>query len=331
MNPSRVGLIGAGGIARSHLPAWLSMGAAVTIYSTEGAESLAAECGGGTVVTDLDALLEASDIVDIVTPTPTHRELAELALRAGKDLVCEKPLGRSLEEAQFIVGLAGELGRQVYPGHVVRFFPEYAAMRRAVADGVIGTPAVARFTRTGSFPAWADWFADDVQSGGVVLDLMIHDLDIARWVLGEVAEVYATASRDRADSGAEVSVAQATLTHVSGAISYVRAVWGAPGTTFWTSFNVAGSDGVLRFDTREEKSFRLDGGASTAAGAMLPDLGFVESPYLTELREFAQAFDGGPAPRVTGRDGVIAVQLALATLESIESGRSVTFTEAGSR
>ena len=56
--------------------------------------------------------------------------------------------------------------------------------------------AVARFTRTGSFPHWADWFADDAPSGGVVLDLMVHDLDIARWVMGEVTEVYATASRE---------------------------------------------------------------------------------------------------------------------------------------
>lgn len=330
MNPSRVGMIGAGGIARSHLPAWIAMGADVTIYSEVGAEALAAEFGAGTVVADLDSLLEASDIVDIVTPTPTHRELAEIALRAGKDLVCEKPLGRTLEDAEAIVRLAAELGRQVYPGHVVRFFPEYSAMHRAVGDGVIGKPAVARFTRTGTFPTWADWFADDTQSGGVVLDLMIHDLDIARWVMGEVTEIFATASRDHADSGAEVSVAQATLTHVDGAISYVRAVWGAPGTTFWTSFNVAGSDGVLRFDTREENSFRLDGAASSA-GAMLPNLGFVESPYLTELREFAQAFEGGAVPRVTGEDGVTAVRLALATLESIASGRPVQLAEVSAR
>lgn len=327
MNLSRVGLIGAGGIARSHLPAWLSLGADVVVYSEAGAEALVAECGGGTVAGSLDALLAACDIVDIVTPTPTHRAFAELALRAGKDVVCEKPLGREADDAQALVDLAAELGRQLYPGHVVRFFPEYAAMRRAVADGAIGAPAVARFTRTGSFPAWADWFADDAQSGGVVLDLMIHDLDIARWVMGEVTQVYATASRELSSSGADVSVADAVLTHASGAISNVRAVWGPPGTTFWTSFHVAGDGGVLRFDTRDEKSFVLDGGPSAAAGAMLPDLGFVESPYLTELREFARAFAGGPAPRVSGQDGVVAVRLALAVVESVERGEAVAFGE----
>lgn len=324
MKVSRVGMIGAGGIARAHLPAWLSMGTDVTVFSVAGAEALVAECGGGVVVDSLDELLAGCDVVDIVTPTPTHRELSEASLMAGKDVVCEKPLGRTASDAQAIVDLAAELGRQVYPGHVVRFFPEYAAMRRAVVDGVIGTPAVARFTRNGTFPAWADWFADDAQSGGVVLDLMIHDLDIARWTMGEVTEVYATAARDRSGSGADVSVAEAVLTHAGGAISHVRAVWGPPGSTFWTSFNVAGSAGVLRFDTREEKSFRLDG-ASTTAGAMLPDLGFVESPYLTELREFARAFEGGPTPRVTGSDGVTAVRLAEAVQESIRTGHAVAF------
>nr|WP_297111015.1 Gfo/Idh/MocA family oxidoreductase [Tessaracoccus sp.] len=322
----RVGLIGAGGIARAHLPAWLALGADVTVHSVAGQEALVAECGG-TVVDSLDDLLAACDVVDIVTPTPTHRELAERALRAGKDVVCEKPLGRTPDDAKAIVDLAAGLGRQVYPGHVVRFFPEYAAMHRAVADSVIGTPAVARFTRTGSFPQWAAWFADDAQSGGVVFDLMIHDLDIARWTMGEVTEVYATAARDRSSSGVEVSVAEAVLTHEGGAISYVRAVWGPPGTTFWTSFNVAGDGGVLRHDTRDEKSFRLDGGASAAEGAMLPDLSFVESPYLTELREFASAFAGGPTPRVTGEDGAIAVRLAAAVQASIELGRGVAFGE----
>ena len=324
MNLSRVGLIGAGGIARSHVPAWLAMGAELTVYSTLGAEELANQFGHCTVVSSLDELLASCDVVDIVTPTPTHREYAELALHAGKDVVCEKPLGRNAADAQAIVDLAAQLGRQVYPGHVVRFFPEYAAMREAVVNETIGTPAIARFTRTGSFPAWADWFADDAQSGGVVLDLMIHDLDIARWVMGEVVAVYATASRDRTAEGAEVSVAEATLTHASGAISYVRGVWGPPGTTFWTSFNVAGDQGVLRFDTREEKSFRLDAAKSAAAGAMLPDLGFVESPYLTELREFATAFEGGPTPRVTGSDGVTAVRLAEAALDSIRLGRTIS-------
>lgn len=325
MSSSRVGLIGAGGIARAHLPAWLAMGADVTVYSEAGADALVSECGGGSVVGSLDELIASCDVVDIVTPTPTHRDLSEIALRAGRDVVCEKPLGRDVDDARSIVDLAAALGRQVYPGHVVRFFPEYAAMRQAVVDGVIGTPAVARFTRTGSFPRWADWFADDAQSGGVVFDLMVHDLDIARWVMGEVTEVYATAARDRSASGADVSVAEAVLTHAGGAISYVRAVWGAPGTTFWTSFNVAGDGGVLRFDTRDEASFRLDGGASAAAGAMLPDLGFVESPYLTELREFAAAFAGGPTPRVTGEDGAIAVRLAAAVQTSIALGRSVAF------
>ena len=327
----RVGLIGAGGISRAHLPSWLSIGAQVSVYSVAGAEELVDDFGAGTVVGSLEELFAACDIVDVVTPTATHREVVELALRAGKHVVCEKPLGRHLDDARAIMELAAELDRMVFPGHVVRFFPEYAVMHQAVVDGVIGKPAVARFTRTGSFPEHAAWFGDENASGGVVLDLMLHDLDMARWTLGEVTEVYATSSSTHTEAGAYVSAAQAVLTHASGAISYVRGVWGPPGTTFWTSFNVAGDHGVLRFDTREEKSLQFDGLPSSRGGELLPDLSFVESPYLTQLREFANAFEGGPKPRVSCADGVVAVGLALAALESIETGVSVSIAEGGQR
>jgi myo-inositol 2-dehydrogenase/D-chiro-inositol 1-dehydrogenase len=327
MNTTRVGLIGAGGISHPHLSAWLALGAEVSVHSLAGAEELVAAQGGGDVVTDLDTLLERCDIVDIVTPTPEHHRLALIALQAGKDVVCEKPLARTLADAQDLVDVAGRLDRQLYPAHVVRFFPQYAALRRAVGDGLIGTPAVARFTRTGAFPSWSDWFADPTQSGGVVLDLMVHDLDIARWVLGEVTEVYGTATEDEDETGSPIAVAQATLTHAGGAISHVRGIWGRPGTVFRTSFHVAGDGGVLQFDSSEEDSLRVDLAATAAGGRMLPDIDLVESPYLTELREFLVAFQGGARPRVSGEDGVTAVALAMAVLESIRSGEPVRFAE----
>lgn len=323
MTTTRVGLVGAGGIARSHLPAWLALGADVHVHATEGASDLVAEHPGAVLAPTLDDLLDHADVVDVVTPTPRHREHAETALRAGKDVVCEKPLTRTHADAVALADLATELGRHLYPAHVVRYFPEYAAMRDAVVRGDIGTPAVSRYSRTGAFPLWADWFAADDQSGGVVLDLMIHDLDIARWVSGEVTEVYATRTRETADDGSPLTVAQAVLTHEGGAISHVRGVWGPPATTFRTAFHVAGDRGVLRYDTREEESLVLDLDTAQRGGAMLPDLSLVESPYLTELRDFAQAIAGGPAPRVTAHDGVVAVGLALAALESIDRGTPV--------
>lgn len=313
-----IGLIGAGGITHVHIPAWLALGAQVTVFSLEGAADVAAQYGVD-VADSLDALLAACDIVDICTPTPTHRGLCEVALRAGKHVICEKPIALNTEDADALAELAAVVGKQLHPAHVVRYFPEYALAKHAVAAGQIGDPAILRFTRIGEFPTWAGWFADEAQSGGIVLDQMIHDLDIARWVAGDVSEVYAVKS-----SADGCQTAQVVLTHESGALSYVTGVWGAPGTTFATSFSLAGSRGVLKHDSRTDFSLHFDVGAPASGNSARPDTSLGESPYLTELREFALAFEGGAIPRVTLDDAIRAVELAVAANESIAAGHSVS-------
>ncbi|MFD6136659.1 Gfo/Idh/MocA family protein [Isoptericola sp. NPDC056618] len=325
-----VGLVGAGGIARAHAPAWRALGADLVVHSTDGAAELAA-AHGGRVVAGLDELLDVADVVDVVTPTPTHLEVASAALAAGRHVLCEKPLGRTSRDAVAMLDAARAADRQLYPGHVVRFFPEYALMRQAVRSGEIGAPAVLRFARGGMFPAWSPWFADDAQSGGVVLDLMIHDLDLARWVAGEVTSVHAT-RRSLEEDGAPHTLAHAVLTHAGGAISHVRGLWGAPHTTFRTSFHVAGDAGTLRFDSAEAAGVRSDLPPVPAGGQDRPAPAAGESPYLTEIREVARAFAASPTslapddprhPRVSAVDGVIAVEIAEAALASVASGEPV--------
>lgn len=330
MSQLKVGMIGAGGIARSHLPAWKAIGADVVIYSEQGAPSLIERCDYGVQVASLQELWEACDIVDIATPTHTHAALAIAALTAGKDVICEKPLAISEAEAKEVVALAEKLGRHLYPAHVVRYFPEYVAMRNSVRAGTIGQPAVARFSRVGSFPDWAEWFADDALSGGVIMDLMIHDLDVARWVIGEVREVYATIKRDKAESGEDVATAQIVLTHVNGAISYLRGVWGAPGSEFWSSFHVAGSGGLLTFDSRIKQAATFEIAEANSGEEMLPDAAAIESPYWAELLEFSQAIADGAMPRVSARDGLEAVRLAVAAIDSARTGAPVSLEERAS-
>jgi myo-inositol 2-dehydrogenase/D-chiro-inositol 1-dehydrogenase len=319
MSVIRTGLIGAGGIATRHLPAWLSLGADVVVYSHQGAPELTRQFGG-KVVSSLDELLDHCDIVDVVTPTPVHHTYTEAALLAGKHVICEKPLTRHHDDAVAMVRLAGQQGRRLFPAHVVRYRSQYATMRAAVQDGRIGEPAIARFSRTATFPTWSPWFADSEQSGGLVLDLMIHDLDIARWVCGDVSEVYATASAGDHD-GIPVSTAHAVLTHTSGAISHVTGVWGPPGIRFATSFHVSGTQGVLTFDSEAHDVTRLnldDAGTAALAGA-------AQDPFLDELRDFSLAIGGGHQARLSARDGVVALDLALAALESIRTGAAVPF------
>lgn len=316
----RIGLIGAGGIAHEHLPAWLSLGAEVSVHSEAGADALVARFGG-RVVDTLDELLAGCDAVDIATPTPSHAGLALAALAAGRQVVCEKPLARTAAEAQHVIEAFEAAGVPLYPGHVVRFFGEYAAMHAAIAAGAIGTVAVQRFTRTGSAPA-AAWFHDDALSGGLVLDQSLHDLDFARWNAGEVATAYALESAVHG-----VRSVQVVLRHVGGALSYVHGTWARPGTTFRTTFDVAGTGGVLTHDSARHPPLSTDLGARPPAGSaadgqgLLPAMPY-ESPFRTELGEFLVALQGGPAPRVTARDGLAAIRIAEAAQRSLETGRA---------
>ena len=320
----RIGLIGAGGIAREHLPAWRSLGVEVTVFSQAGAAELTAELGG-TAVATLAELLGRVDVVDIATPTPSHGRFALAASDAGLPVICEKPLARTAAEAERVIEAFEAAGLPLYPGHVVRYFGEYAAARQAVADGSIGEIAVQRFSRTGSAPA-AAWFHDDAQSGGIVLDQCLHDLDFARWTAGEVATAYAQEA-----AAAGVRSVQVLLTHRSGALSQVCGTWARPGSRFRTTFDIAGTKGVLTHDSVEHPLLQTDFGDRPVTGAgqgLLPAMAY-ESPFRTELGEFLIALRGGPPPRVSARDGLAAIRIAEAAQRSLVSGRAERVIGAG--
>ncbi|MVO85107.1 gfo/Idh/MocA family oxidoreductase [Streptomyces sp. p1417] len=331
MPPLHIGLLGAGGIARAHLPGWLELGARVGVHTQDGsADKLAgeyAELGHDvTAVPDLDELLSRCRAVDICTPTPTHKALALAAVARGRHVVCEKPLALTVPDAEEIATAAAAAGVHLHPAHVVRYFPAYAAMRDAVVRGDLGDLAVLRFTRGGARPQWAPWFGDPDQSGGVIMDLMVHDIDIARWVAGEVVRVHArTRGSERATGApADVVTATAVLTHASGAVSHVTGLWGLPDQPFRTTFRVAGTDGLLRHDSAAVPGFRITAQGVRAAGEGIPSSPMTESPYLAELREFAASWDD-PAvrPRVDAHDGLAAVRIARAAVESSRTGDAV--------
>ncbi|MFG2652204.1 Gfo/Idh/MocA family protein [Streptomyces sp. NPDC048436] len=330
MRPLHIGLLGAGGIARAHLPGWLELGARVSVYTVDGsAQKLAAEYAGHdvTAVPGLEGLLADCTAVDICTPTPTHKELALAAVAAGRHVVCEKPLALNTRDAEEVAAAAEAAGVQLHPAHVVRYFPAYAAMQQAVARGELGDLAVLRFTRGGARPKWAPWFGDPAKSGGVIMDLMVHDIDIARWTAGEVVRVHAqTRGVEHATGGAEPDVLSATavLTHASGTVSHITGLWGLPDQQFRTTFRIAGGDGLLRHDSTAVPGYRVTAQGIRAANEGIPASPMTESPYLAELREFAASWEeGGGAPRVSARDGIEAVRIAEAAVESSRTGRAV--------
>jgi len=325
----RIGLVGAGGIAYAHMPGLLRLGS-VVVYAQDGAPELAAAFASAasaagtsiTVVDSLDELLAAVDLVDVVTPTFAHAEVVRAALAAGKDVVSEKPLARTDADAADLTERARTAGRQLYPAHVVRFFPAYVRLKEAVTTGLLGDLAVLRFVRSGAFPTRTPWFADRALSGGIVMDQMIHDIDIARWVAGEVVRVSAVSVRGGTDAE-PVEAAHVLLTHASGAISHVAGIWGPQHLGFSTEYSVTGTLGSLSHSSRAEQDYVADLAAPEALDGFLPQVDPADDPYGTELQEFVAAFAGGTAPRVTAEDGVAAVRIANAALESLETGQPV--------
>ncbi|TDD70964.1 Gfo/Idh/MocA family oxidoreductase [Jiangella aurantiaca] len=332
MNRTRVGIVGAGFMGSTHAAAWAACPqarlTAIVGGPTHPPVRLAEEYGMKACA-DLDELLDLVDLVDVCAPTDRHHEITVRAARAGCAVVCEKPLARTPGEGADMIAACREAGVPLLPAHVVRFFPEYAAAKAAVDAGVIGEPAVVRLTRATFQPAkpTGTWYLDEARSGGLHLDLMVHDLDYARWVAGEVAGVQARSVR-AARPDARTDHVLAILRHSSGAISHVEASWAYPPPTFRTRGEIAGSSGVLEFDSDRTAPVRPTLRARTRPGEMpLPSSPLTESPYTAQLRHFLDVVRGVAAPIVTAEDALAAVRIATAVGRSIASGRPANVEE----
>lgn len=318
----RVGIVGLGFIGQVHAASWRALGAEVHIYTEPPlGQSLTAPSLGATFHTDLDSLIAGVDLVDVCVPTYLHAKIAIRAASAGRHVLCEKPIAHTIEDAMNMVTAAEQHGVQLHVAHVVRWFPEYAAAHAAVVAGRIGRVGVIRLARESSPPDRPvnSWLFDQKLSGGVVGDLMIHDMDFARWVVGDVARVYTRASGD------PLSHAYVILTHRNGALTHLTGSWSHPHPTFRTRFEIAGDCGLLTFDSAVNRplDLALSAGTRSPGNAGLPASVTLASPFDHELADVMAAVSGGAAPRVNSADAIAALRIALAALESAQTGCAV--------
>jgi predicted dehydrogenase len=304
-----VGIIGAGNMGTTHARCWARLPdarvAAVADVQIHKARALAERVGGtvgspAEAFADAHALLARPDVhaVSICVPTPHHRSLTEAAARAGKHVLCEKPMALTLADCDAMIAATRTAGVTFLVGHVVRFFPEYARARALIESGAVGRPAAVRVRRGGSFPVTdTDWYADPAQSGGVPFDLLVHDFDWLRWCFGPVTRVFAKGLTERL-AGREMDhldYTLATLRHRNGVISHAEGTWADPGG-FVTTFEVAGDAGLLEHDSRKAgvltQSLRRDAanGEGAGAGVAVPrsPLAEEDDPYFREIAHFAR-------------------------------------------
>jgi len=281
-----------------------------------------AEMVGARPYASYEELVAAEDVevVDVCLPTAFHRYLAVRAAGEGRHVILEKPIARTMKDAQEIVEAFSGDGLHLFVGHVVRFFPEYLGIKQKIDAGDLGTVGVVRTSRRSPFLlGWNDWYADWRVSGGVLLDLVIHDFDFLRWALGEVQRVYARGMLGREYN--RLDYVLATLRFESGAIAHVEGHWGYPGP-FNYSIEVAGSSALLTVDSTEPATLQLI--VETTAHDGVPDLASGKSPYEKELEHFIHCIATGEEPLVQAHDACEALRIGLAATESVLTGEPVT-------
>jgi predicted dehydrogenase len=324
----KVGIVGVGFMGTTHAAGWAETPARIVGFTAETSNEAGrlATHYKAKVFSSLEQMLPDVDVVDICSPTHLHHEMALKAAAAGKHVVCEKPLARTTKQAQQIVAACQKAGVQLLVAHVVRFFPEYALAHVTVKEGQIGKPGVIRLHR-GSYrpkkPA-GNWFLDEEKSGGILMDLMIHDYDYACWIAGDVESVSARRVTEHHPE-APVDYGLVILSHHSGALSHISGAWAYPPPTFRTRLEIAGDRGLIEFDSDSTAPIhnlilKLQADAPDVA---LPSSPVSESPYTTQIKEFYRALAKGEAPRVSAADGLRAVQIAEAAIQSAHSGQPV--------
>lgn len=317
----KIGLLGAGGMGRVHGRQYARRGdVELLIHDRVYDRAVAlAQTFGGSPVASVEELLKRSDAIDVCLPTPLHTEVSLQAVARGCAVLVEKPLAGTFEEGLQLVETAERTNVPLMVAQVVRFFPDFARGHRLVKDGAVGTPAAARVRRGGRAPQGSEgWFQNLEMSGGVLLDLAIHDFDWLRWTLGEVSHLYSRSVGLQDGHGPDYALT--TLTFDSGAVAHVESTWMDP-TGFRTSFEVAGSKGLIEHDSRSEVFLRTatSDGAVQAEGGTVPE----EDPYYLEIDAFVSALKTGAAPPVPGGEGLAALAISLAAIESAKTGQVV--------
>lgn len=321
----RFGIIGCGRIGTVHAHSIAAIKQASTIAVSDPfaqsaqnlADALDAQVRTG------DEIIAADDIdaVIIATPTTTHYELIHAAARAGKAIFCEKPIDMSAERIRDCIKAVTENGVAFMTGFNRRFDANFANVRARIAAGDIGDVEIVTILSRDPAAPPIDYIKT---SGGIFRDMMIHDFDMARFLLGEEpVTVYATGSAlvdPRIGAAGDVDTAAVTLTTASGKICQIsnsrRASYG-----YDQRLEVHGSKGMLRAENQLENSVEL----ATATGfAKAPAQHFFleryHGAYIAELKHFVDALMAKQSPKPTAEDGLRAQLIADAAARSLEEG-----------
>lgn len=331
----RIGLIGAGRIGAIHGAnlAHRIQGArlvSVADVHEESAKAFAETHGLTGWHTDpLSVLTDPTvDAVAICSATDTHANLMEAAAAQGKHIFCEKPIDLDLDRVDSALAKVSASGVTLQVGFNRRFDPSFAQARASIQEGRIGTPQLLQIT---SFDPAPPPLAYVRVSGGLFLDMAIHDFDMARFLVGsDITEVYAAGAvlvNPEIGEAGDIDTAVTTLRFANGALGTIQNCRQAA-HGYDQRAQVLGTEGFVSVDNHLPHQATL-GNRDGIHGA-LPEAFFLEryaSAYLAQMEAFVGAVrDGGPSP-VSGQDARAPVLAALAASRSVAEGRPVSISE----
>lgn len=266
---------------------------------------------------------ERLEAIDICAPTKAHAELAIAALRAGKHVLCEKPLARDVRTAQSIVDATRGARGFLMPAMCLRFWPEWAWVRAAIAEGRFGRVLAARFRRVAEPPGWGrNTFFNGAESGGALFDLHIHDTDFVQFCFGKPSRVFSTGYQ-KFSGAIDHVVTQYEV--ASGALVHAEGSWAmTPGFGFNMSYTVNFERATADYDSsRGAEALRLSEAGQPAR--TVPMTGDIPDGYVGELRHFVESVRTGHPPTVvTAEEGLASVTLCAAEEQSVLTRQPVT-------
>lgn len=333
MKALRIGLIGAGGIGAHHAARYSQVEnaklTAVVDVDQEKANSLAKEYGLEHVYSSFEEAMASGtfDAVDVCLPTWLHVGATVAAAKAGKHVLCEKPMATTLEEADEMIEAAREAGVVLMIAQCRRYDNFWGAVRDALADGAIGGPVVWRDVSGSNGPGPA-WFYDRKRGLGPLVDGAIHNYDFARTMFGEATSVYATGRSFKDVTAPDTGIA--VVRFERGDELQLTWSWGLPkGVRANGGNDILGPEGVLYFSPPGFlKAPECPEGyrqvvAMREGGEVVPYHYEVNDMYREEIQAFVDSVAGKRQANPDGADGKASLAIGMAVLDSAESGTLV--------
>ena len=329
-----VAVIGFGFMGRTHFEAFKANGKArvVSVVTKEPAHRSPTWGGGNMKVgqgeQDLSGVTfyeDAADVfkdpsvhlVDVCTPTHTHAELSIAALNAGKHVLCEKPMARHLADAEKMAAAAERAGKILHIGQVTRYIGQYTELKRLANSKELGRMLYARLERHGGIPGWASegWLTDPARSGGAVLDLHVHDVDVAQWTFGQPDQI--TAAGRLTQTGLAMGI-DAQWSYPGGSQLHIHGRWDTqPGAPFRWAYQVEFEKGSVYCDLNSGAKVQLIQGKETRDLAV-----DASSPFQLQIDDVVDAvLTGRKETRVPPRSALETLRLSLQHLQTV-SGRA---------